>query len=134
MAAFSEKGLGSRLSDLRQGMEFRTPDNAKGVVFDIRRIEQRMLSIARVEPRGTEVNINLDAFFETMRYLTSHGHDADNPIEIRSNNSEDAAGPLCRISRAVNDHVRCINYVIPILADFGYVGMSGRRPNTCWYV
>jgi hypothetical protein len=119
------------LNGIGVGLQLRTPDNIKGSPFSIQAVHHPSITITLKS--GNLLPIQYDAFFAAMLYLVRNGHSIQSPLPIESNNDPALAGPLCLISRQQNDNVRCINYIIPILANFGYVGFAGQRPNMCWY-
>jgi hypothetical protein len=111
------------------GQEFRTPDLLIGKYFQISNVEVNRIIII---PQN--LSISRKAFERAIHYLRSHNHSIDNPCEIRSNNDSNLAGPLCIESRNINNNVRCINYILPILKTYGVVGIDGGRPNKTWVI
>jgi hypothetical protein len=117
---------------LTSGQDFRTPDLLRGAIFSISYINNDLLKIRT--RNGSIVAVSKGAFVHTLHYLNSNGHNENNPCEIRSSQNPEDAGPLCRISRQANNNVRCINYILPILAEYNLVGINGNRPNTTWLI
>lgn len=114
-------------NNLRVGDRFKTPDKARGVEFIISKIGHDHIFI---QPQG--ISISPKAFQSALEYLSAIGSHSGNRCVIRSSNDKEAAGPLCKATRAKNGHVRCINYIVPILKAQGLVEFSGDRPNTVW--
>jgi hypothetical protein len=112
------------INGLHVGMEFRTPDNTRGRVYTVNDINDDHIAV--LTQRGSIVPIRRDSFYATLHYLLNHAHNAENPCAIRSsNNREPIERPLCFISRDSNNNVRCINYILPILAMGNLVGIYG---------
>jgi hypothetical protein len=114
---------------LSVGQEYQTPDNRRGADFWIAQLTADRI---RIRPQG--IAVHREAFLATLHYLFENEHLEGNRCDIRSNNDPAAglAGPLCRAARRRNTNVRCINYVLPILSEAGFVGIDGRRPNRTW--
>ena len=112
---------------LRQ--RYRTPDERKGVEFSIGKLETEHLII---NPQC--VRIKKASFAATLHYLRVNHHDERNPCPIESSNDPSSAGPLCRTARKENNNIRCINYILPILADYRIVGLKRGRPNMTWLI
>ena len=117
---------------LLPGQKFKTPDNKKGSPFDVQSVDSGIIKIRT--KRRTVVTISRQAFENALHHLRINSHYKDNPCEIRSNNDRELAGPLCVASRDVNRNVRCINYILPVLASHGIVEMDGKQPNKTWLV
>lgn len=112
--------------------ELFTPDNAARRLFRVIAVNENTV---RIETEGGSlITIHRGAFFEALRYLLENNHTQENPCEIRSSQTAEEAGPLCVTTRMVNSNVRVINYIVPILAAVGVLGVSGRRPNTTWLI
>lgn len=112
---------------LAAGKEYSTPDGIAPARFSVSRLDA---SAIRIKPQG--IAIRREAFSAALHYLREYRHDQHNPCEIRSNNDPALAGPLCSAARMKNANVRCINYVLPILAALGIVSTGPARPNTAW--
>ncbi|NOY60424.1 MAG: hypothetical protein GXO75_16050 [Calditrichaeota bacterium] len=112
--------------------KLRTPDEHKGVFFQIDDIDANSLRIQT--EGGSTVLIQKTAFVAALHHLRLNRHDSGNKCEIRSSNNPADSGPLCAASREHNDGVRCINYILPILAFHGIVSIDGTRPNRTWIV
>ena len=107
-----------------------TPDTSVGRSFQIQDVTPDEIHIAT--EAGSPLTLKRAAFLEAIRYLVTNGHDSRHPCEIRSNQLAENSGPLCTTTRRVNNNTRVINYVVPILAAVGILGISGSRPNTTW--
>ena len=127
MCNLCDHEIGEIWNNLLPNQIFRTPDTQKGVDFYLERIENDQLTI---NPQNT--SISKAAFAVTLHYLRANRHDEHNPCEIRSSNDPASAGPLCLTARGANNNIRCINYILPILAQHHIVGINPRRPNTTW--
>ncbi len=114
--------------------EYRTPDDAVGVPFTIAGVESERLEIRTGSDGNTSVGINRASFGDALDYLCQHRHFENNPCLIDSNNIAASAGPLCRAARRQNGNVRCVNYILPILAAHGVVGIDGTRKNKTWLI
>jgi hypothetical protein len=132
MCTIIEEAISSKLQGLLVGLNLRTPDNAVGVPFSV--IANNVDNVEVQLNSGNSMNICHSALFTTMLFLIRNGHDLLHPVNIESNDNPVLSGPLCTASRLQNNNIRCINYVLPILSHFGYVGISGTRPNSCWYI
>ena len=115
---------------LRVEDKLRTPDEQKGAIFRISEIKANSLKI-QTEGSST-VPIQKTAFVAALHYLRQNQHNSSNKCEIRSSSDPAVSGPLCRVSRKYNNGVRCINYILPILASHGIVSIDGTRPNRTW--
>jgi hypothetical protein len=112
--------------------EYRTPDAQFRRPFIISAIDHNSVTIM---PQSNGLNITRAAFEAALHYLVEFNHTVDNTCEIRSNNRRDDAGPLCIATRGQNHNVRCINYILPILAHNNLVDINGeQRPNTTWLI
>lgn len=120
------------LDGLAENAEYFTPDKARCARFTVAEVTEDAVIITSA--RGARVRIAKVAFLVAYQYLKDHRHTERRPCEINSHNNSAQSGPLCLAARSVNRNVRCINYIIPMLASVGVVGFSGDRPNTCWYI
>jgi hypothetical protein len=102
----------------------------RGANFSISNINNDSLEITT--RNGSIVEISKNAFVDVVHYLNNNNHNQNNQCQIKSSNNPEIAGPLCRISRQYNNNVRCINYILPILAEYGIVGIGPNRPNKTW--
>ena len=132
MSKLVEDVLRARLRTM-VGKRFKTPDRSRGVEFDLKQVRPDRVVIETGQG-PTRVPITLAAFVAAFEYLLKNGHDRNHPINVRAHNDPQLAGPLCRAARAKNSDIRCINYILPILAAMGYVGVDGHRPNRSWYL
>lgn len=115
---------------LATDQRFNTPSERAN--FYINNIAHNRVII--ITENNTRINIQKEAFAATLNYLISNGHNIENPCEIRSNNDPQLAGPLCTAARQENNNIRCINYILPILAQYQMVGIDGTRPNKTWFL
>jgi hypothetical protein len=127
MCVACENYVQTKWRELLVGQQFRTPDNLNGEPFHISNIDPTAI---RIEPQA--IGIAREAFIDTIHHLQQNGYFTGNPCAIGSSNTPAQSGPLCTASRQANDNVRCINYILPILADWGKVGIDGTRPNRTW--
>jgi hypothetical protein len=124
-------GIWNRIATVCHGVELKTP------------AEQSTFTVAEVRPdelvitlKSKELmNIGKAAFEGALSYLLEHGHHEGARCEIRSHQSYDQAGPLCRAART--NGTRNSTYVLPILKKMGLVdtdpGASG-GVSTAWYI
>lgn len=112
---------------IKQGDTYKTPDRSRGVAFTIDHIEDDQIHIL-----PQKIDIRKKAFIATLEYLQAENYTTVHRCEIKSNNDMKKAGPLCQASRRENNGVRCINYIVPILKEYGIVDCDGDRPNTVW--
>lgn len=124
------------LQNLAVGQEYSTPDDQINRPFIISAIDHNSVTII---PQSNGLNITRAAFEAALHHLVEFNHTAENTCEIRSNNRRDDAGPLCIATRGQNRNVRCINYILPILAHNNLVGINGHRTrehprNTTWLI
>ena len=112
---------------LAVGQEYRTPDARAGANFTITNFNENLITI---EPQN--ITISRAAFDATIGYLLTQNHYLPNPCKVQSSNSPQQSGPLCSTSRAVNNNIRCINYILPLLSAAAIVGIGSKRPNTTW--
>lgn len=124
--------IADALNNLVVGAIFNTPDNIRSVSFSISSVS--MMAITITLNSGNDLDISRQAFFTANEILLNGSHDITKPMDIGSSNSTEDSGRLCRSTRQQNNNIRCINYIIPILADIGAVNFSGERPNTCWFI
>jgi len=110
---------------LKPGQSFRTPDNQVGKPFSIYKITDDKIVILRQQ---TPVPIKKESFSAAIHYLRKNSHNGNNPCEIRSSNSEHSSRPLCSTTRQENNKTRCVNYILPILSNFNFVGCDVHRP------
>lgn len=133
MRNIASKALAQVWSDIHEGMEFKTPDDRAGKLFSVQSVDEDSILVL-TEKGMTEVRLGRAAFLEAIYYLLKHNHDEYSPCEIRSNNDSAKAGPLCLATRNVNNNVRVINYIAPILAGVGLLEVDGKQPNTVWTI
>lgn len=114
---------------LEVGQVLRTPDIARGREFEVVEVRPRSISIA-----SQGIEITRAAFVEAIHYLKSFQHEAGNPCAVGSSNIPVDSGPLCSVTRAVNNNVRCINYILPVLEAQGAVAIDHSRPNSTWFL
>jgi 2-polyprenyl-6-methoxyphenol hydroxylase-like FAD-dependent oxidoreductase len=128
------QNINAVFQNLAVGQEFMTPDNQRPANFSISAIGQNSVTIL---PQNNGLIITREAFESALHYLVENNHTVDHVCEIRSNNLRRDAGPLCIAARDQNRNVRCINYILPILAHNNLVGIDGTRSrahprNTTW--
>ena len=120
--------LQSVWNQLQNGAQFRTPDDRAGAEFEIGSLQPESIHI---NPKN--ITISRSAFAAALHYLRENNHFVDNPCRIGANNDPADAGPFCLASRQENNNVRCSTYILPVLEEFGIVGINGaKRPNTTW--
>ena len=112
---------------LAVGQQYRTPDATVGVAFLITNLEAD-----RIEIMPQNVTVTRAALGAAVHYLFTNNHYGSAPCQIRSNNDPEQSGPLCAASRIANNDVRCINYILPLLAAAAVVGINDQRPNSTW--
>ncbi|WP_141243330.1 hypothetical protein [Bordetella genomosp. 1] len=112
--------------------DLRTPDDAVGRAFTVEAVDRDAVEIATAG--GSPIIIRRTAFLAVLRYLVAHGHGASNACEIRSNQTAEHSGPLCMAAREANGNTRVVNYVVPILAALGILGVDGTQPNATWLI
>ena len=111
--------------ELEEDQDYRTPDHNVGEVFSITEVNENNIRI-----KSQNIIISKKSFISALHYLRANHHGRTNPCEIRSNNDKKHAGPLCKVAHDENNNVRCINYILPILRNYGLVGISGNQPNS----
>jgi len=127
MCNLCDREIAKIWNNLSPNQTFRTPDTQKGVDFSIERVDNGQL---RISPQN--IPVSKAAFAATLHYLKTNGHNEHNPCEIRSSNDPASAGPLCLTARQANSNIRCINYILPILAQHQIVRINPTRLNTTW--
>ena len=111
-----------------------TPDEIKGAEFTI--IESNSTQIKIKTCSGSPIIIDKESFHAALHFLLSNGYTSpSNACEIGS--SDDNPGELDLVSR--EGSLRVINYILPILATAGVVGIDGvrnskHRKNTTWAI
>ena len=128
MCEICEERVENMWPELRNIGRYRTPDQQRGQSFEITNLAADHININR-----NNMAISQLSFIRVLHYLLENHGNENEPCEIRSNNDEGLAGPLCRIARQENN-VRCINYIIGILCRHDLVGVDGNRPNKTWLV
>ena len=117
------------LGTISIGQQFLTPDFSHEAPFTIEAVSPTSYSVAT--DLGSPLTIGRANIRSTYQYLLDNNVGPQNPLEIRSNNVRELAGPLCLAARLGGPRV--INYILPILADLGIVGLNGQtQPNTVW--
>ena len=132
MSQAIREAINAKFSDLKIETRLRTPDIASDKWFSITEIDLDKIKITLNS--GSPFNISKESFYKVMLYLIQNNHNYENSITINSDNNHQLAGPLCIAARKDNNNIRCINYILPILKEFGFVEILGTRPNTCWYL
>jgi len=103
--------------------------------FTVREVKQDGITI--LTSGETTLYIARQAFEGALRYLLSHGHDAQSMCPIGSNVNYDDAGPLCRAARTAPNGQMNITYVLPVLEKMGLVGIeprSGKIASATWFI
>ena len=116
---------------IRAGVS-KSPDNKVGVPFSISAVDPAHITINLNS--GNQLQITTHTFSTAMFYLIRNDHNINHPINLESNDTPNLSGPLCLATRLANNNIRCINYIAPILAHFQFIGVSGARLNSCWYL
>jgi len=127
MGQFCEKIVSDLWKKLQVSQQFRTPDLYKGKDF---KIEAKSDTQIKIQPQ--KIVVSREAFSAAIHYLRENNHYMKTPCEIRSSNSAELSGPLCKAARQNNNNVRCINYILPIFQKNVIVGVNPVRPNTTW--
>jgi hypothetical protein len=116
------------------GTQLFTPDEIKGAEFTI--IESNPTLIKIQTSGGSHISIDKESFHAALHLLLSNGHTSPSKAcEIGASN--DNPGELDRVTRKTGPRV--INYILPILAEAGIVGIDGIRnskhpKNTTWAI
>jgi len=116
------------------GTQLFTPDEIKGAEFTITETNSTQIKIQTVG--GSPIIIDKESFHAALHFLLSNGYTSpSNACEIGSSN--DNPGELDLVSRKAS--LRVINYILPILAEAGVVGIDGMRnsehpKNTTWAI
>ncbi|MFT0213225.1 hypothetical protein VQ643_11580 [Pseudomonas sp. F1_0610] len=121
-----------KLKALKKGNVYRTPDNALGKEFSIKEVTEECVVLD--SSNNNAIYISIDAFTAANTYLHENKHDINSPVPLGGSQGDEQGGELCKTTRALNKNVRCITYIVPILAEFGAVAFTGTRPNSCWYI
>jgi hypothetical protein len=104
------------------GTQLCTPDEIKGAEFTI--IESDSTQIKIQTSGGSHISIDNESFHAALHFLVSNGYTSrSQACKIGSSNG--TPGELDRVSRKGNQRV--INYILPILAEAGVVGIDGVR-------
>lgn len=127
MCQFCENIVSDLWRKLQIGQQFRTPDLHKGKDFII---ESKRDDQIKITPQN--IGISRQAFSAVIHYLRQNNHYMNSPCEIRASNNLKLAGPLCRAAREVNNNIRCITYILPILQKNVIAGVNPVRPNATW--
>ena len=129
--AFSVMAARGGTLEQLQGRELATPDNRRSRPFRLDAIDGERGGLL-VSPLGNRnaspVFIRAAAVDRCLYYLdTQVAPGAFTPIQASQNHP----GPLARFTRRGNGGVRCLHYLLPILAAAGQVEIDGdSRPNT----
>jgi len=114
------------------GTQLFTPDEIKGAEFTITESNSTQIKIKTYS--GSPIIIDRESFHAALHFLLSNGYTSSSKAcEIGSSN--DNPGELDRVTRKTG--LRVINYILPILAEAGVVGIDGMRnskhpKNTTW--
>ena len=116
------------------GKTLLTPDDVKGAEFTI--IESNSTMIKIQTTGGSDISIDRESFHAALHFLLINGRTSPSKAcEIGSSNG--TPGELDRVTRKTGPRV--INYILPILAEAGIVGIDGMRnsqhpKNTTWTI
>jgi hypothetical protein len=116
------------------GTQLFTPDEMKGAEFTI--TESNSTQIKIITCSGSPISIDKESFHAALHFLLRNGYTSPSKAcEIGASNG--TPGELDRVSRKGNQRV--INYILPILAEAGVVGIDGVRnskhpKNTTWAI
>ncbi|MBU0603971.1 MAG: hypothetical protein KKD25_16405 [Gammaproteobacteria bacterium] len=102
--------------------------DAPGAGFEVRHDDDEQSVLVTPE----NIRISKKAFVAALQYLVEHDHDHHEPCPVRSNSHPLRAGPLCRATRDANANVRCIDYILPILASRRIVHLDDGPPARTW--
>lgn len=111
-----------------------TPDEIKGAEFTITETNSTQIKIQTVG--GSHISIDKESFHAVLEFILINGHTSPSKAcEIGASNG--TPGELDRVSRKGKQRV--INYILPILAEAGVVGIDGVRnskhpKNTTWAI
>lgn len=114
-------------SKIDLNLTYRTPSGSREFL-----VLDKTDSLLKVLAGGTEVRVARESFVDAVQYLLRHGHVEDNRCEIRSANADSDSGPLCLAAKRANSGVRCITYILPVLAGAGVVEIDATRPSSTW--
>ncbi|MBC7206059.1 MAG: hypothetical protein H5U27_06050 [Methyloversatilis sp.] len=79
-----------------------------------------------------DIRIARAAFVVALQFLIENGHDRLSPCEVVSDDDLRRTGLLCRATRDANGGVRCIDYILPILAQQRIVAIEVTACRTAW--
>lgn len=111
-----------------------TPDEIKGAEFTITETNSTQIKIQTVG--GSHISIDKESFHAALEFILINGHTSPSKAcEIGANNGN--PGKLDLATRKTGQRV--INYILPILAEAGIVGIDGMRnsqhpKNTTWAI
>lgn len=136
MRAIVNAALEQQWNTIVSGTTLGTPSEKSSFTID-----EATSDAVRITTNGeTSMTIRRAAFEAALLYLVEHGHHStNNPCEIRSSQTHELAGPLCRAAREANQPgtggTRVITYVLPILKIMGLVEIDHEsRPGTTWAI
>ena len=116
------------------GTQLFTPDEIKGAEFTI--IESNSTQIKIQTSGGSQISIDKESFHAALHFLLSNGHTSPSEAcKIGASNGNPEKLDLT--TRKTGQRV--INYILPILAEAGIVGVDGTRnsehqKNTTWAI
>jgi hypothetical protein len=79
-----------------------------------------------------DIRIARAAFVVALQFLIENGHDRLSPCEVESDDDLRRTGLLCRATRDANGGVRCIDYILPVLARHRIVATEVAAFRTVW--
>lgn len=121
------KRLDKAWPSFKTGTNYMTPCYGASRPFHIQGVNQKTVRVNKMK-----VPIPWEAFLAVLNYLCVRGYACPHCCTILSNNSPRKDGPLSHVARLYTRNVRSINYILPILATAGIVGINGTRPTkTC---
>lgn len=136
MRAIVNAALEQQWSTISSDTALDTPSERSSFIID----EATHDAVRITTNGGTSMSIRRAAFEAVLLYLLEHGHHSTGrPCEIRSNQTYESAGPLCRAARDANQPnsggTMVITYVLPILKAMGLVEIDHEsRPGTTWAI
>ncbi|VVQ35275.1 hypothetical protein [Pseudomonas fluorescens] len=116
-----------------QGKELQTP--SRKARFRITTVDANRVVI-ETGSKDSQLVLTRAAFQQTLDYLAGNNHFGQtHAVEIGSNHTYEAAGPLCKAARyraEGNPGPTNITYILPILEQCQAVGIRSTTPNSTW--
>lgn len=104
------------------------PHGVSDIDFEI--LHETDRPFVRIVPH--DIRIARAAFVVALQFLIENGHDRLSPCEVVSDEDLRRTGLLCRATRDANGGVRCIDYILPILARRRIVAIEVAACRTAW--